>query len=145
MHVLRVLAPTPKALAGALPGEPELVPGVWTHRELGAPSPGPSTTQETHVSLQKPESPQSPLPEPRVQRAPAWVSTRPMWVCVGLTSFRPAPEALGPGSRDTESQRETVGDLSLSRVAKASTQQPEADETQEVLLVLRAQGPHAPN
>lgn len=52
-----------------------------------------------------------------------------MRVYVGLTSFRPAPEALGPGSRDTESQTETAGDLSLSRVAKASTQKPEADET----------------
>lgn len=59
------------------------------------------------------------------------MSIRPMWVCMGLTSFRPAPEALGPGSRDRESQRETAGDLSLSKMAEASAQHPEADETWE--------------
>ena len=46
-------------------------------------------------------------------------------------SFRPAPEALGPGSRDRESQRETAGDLSLSKMAEASAQHAEADETWE--------------
>ena len=66
----------------------------------------------------------------------------------GSHQLQASPRGIGASKqreRERESQRETAGDLSLSRVAEVSAQQPEADETEEGLPASRAQGPHAPS